>query len=566
MATLRIALAQINATVGDFEGNGRKICDGVEAAKTAGADVAVFPELAVCGYPPEDLLLKPRFLSDCRQAVEAVARDVAGVRAVVGFPEEDGGEAYNAAAVIADGRITDVYRKIELPNYGVFDEERYFGTGAASDAVVFEAGGAEVGVNICEDIWQEGGLAEWHVRENRVRVVLNLSASPYHAGKPRLRHDVLARFARRTGTVVCYVNLIGGQDELVFDGGSTVVGPQGDVLAHAARFREDLLAVDVDLDAGTGACVAGGSGMRERERDKAEDVYEALVLGTRDYVHKNGFEKVLVGLSGGIDSSLTAAVAADALGAGNVVGVRMPSRHTSDATHSDATQLAERLGIELLTVPIEPVFGAYTGVLSEPDGLGRLTGGATGEGDVMQGVTAENVQARIRGNILMALSNRFGWLVLATGNKSEIAVGYCTLYGDMAGGFAVIKDVPKTLVYRIANYINSRGGGVVIPKTVLERAPSAELRPGQKDTDSLPPYPVLDEVLRLYVEEDAAPDDIVAAGFEPNLVHNVVRMVDRNEYKRRQAPPGVKITPKAFGRDRRLPMTSRYRPRIGGGE
>ena len=552
MGTLRVALAQINVTVGDVDGNSRKIRDGINAAKEAGAAVVVFPELAVCGYPPEDLLLKPKFLTDCREATEAIARSVTDITVVVGFPEEDVGEAYNAAAIIADGRVVDVYRKIELPNYGVFDEERYFGTGAASAKAAFHAAGTGVCVNICQDIWQEGGLAEWHVRESRARVVLNLSGSPYHAGKPKVRQEVLARFARRTATIVCYVNLIGGQDELVFDGGSMVVGPQGEILSQALRFREDLLVADVDVVSGTAKTVAGGNGMHERERDKAEDVYEALVLGTRDYVQKNGFEKVLVGLSGGIDSALTAAVAVAALGADNVVGVTMPSQYTSGGTLSDAGQLAHNLGIELVTVPIEPVFAAYADILREPEGL-------TVGGDVMEGVAGENVQARIRGNVLMALSNRFGWLVLAAGNKSEIAVGYCTLYGDMAGGFAVIKDVPKTLVYKIAHYVNGREGREVIPESTLERAPTAELRPGQKDCDSLPSYPVLDEILRLYVEDDAAPDEIVAAGFERQLVDNVVRMVDRNEYKRRQAPPGVKITPKAFGRDRRLPMTSRYR-------
>ena len=378
MGTLRVALAQINVTVGDVDGNSRKIRDGINAAKEAGAAVVVFPELAVCGYPPEDLLLKPKFLTDCREATEAIARSVTDITVVVGFPEEDVGEAYNAAAIIADGRVVDVYRKIELPNYGVFDEERYFGTGAASAKAAFHAAGTGVCVNICQDIWQEGGLAEWHVRESRARVVLNLSGSPYHAGKPKVRQEVLARFARRTATIVCYVNLIGGQDELVFDGGSMVVGPQGEILSQALRFREDLLVADVDVVSGTAKTVAGGNGMHERERDKAEDVYEALVLGTRDYVQKNGFEKVLVGLSGGIDSALTAAVAVAALGADNVVGVTMPSQYTSGGTLSDAGQLARNLGIELVTVPIEPVFAAYADILREPEGL-------TVGGDVMEG-------------------------------------------------------------------------------------------------------------------------------------------------------------------------------------
>ncbi len=564
MPTLRVALAQLNVTVGDFDANVRTISETVERAKQADADVVVFPELAVCGYPPEDLLLKPRFLADCRRALSAVAERARGITAVVGFPEEDAGEAYNAAAVLADGRVTGVYRKIELPNYGVFDEERYFGTGAAFDALCIDIHGVRVGVNICEDIWHEGGLAEWHACQNAVRIVLNLSASPYHADKPQVRKETIARFARRTRTIVCYTNLVGGQDELVFDGGSLIVGPQAREFAWGERFREDLIIADIDPEAGSARRV-DGIVSHDRETGRTEDVYQALVLGTRDYVRKNGFEKVLVGLSGGVDSSVTAAIAADALGAKNVIGVTMPSQYTSGETRDDARDLAGNLGIALLTVPIDSVFGGYSEILGELPGLIDVLEGLSGGRGVMEGVAAENVQARIRGNILMALSNRFGWLVLATGNKSEIAVGYCTLYGDLAGGFAVIKDVPKTLVYKLANAINRRSGRTVIPESVLERAPTAELRPGQRDTDSLPPYPVLDEVLRLYVEDDAAPDEIVAAGFEPHLVDHVVGLVDRNEYKRRQAPPGVKITPKAFGRDRRLPMTSRYRSWAAGG-
>jgi NAD+ synthase (glutamine-hydrolysing) len=474
--------------------------------------------------------------------LDDIARETTGIAAVVGFPDVERGQAYNAAAVLEQGRISYVYHKIELPNYGVFDEERYFGSGGGTGALVFGVGGVPVCVNICEDIWHEGGLAEWHAKEAGARVAVNLSASPFHAGKWPARRKTVARFARRTGAVVCYANLVGGQDELVFDGGSMVVGPQGEILAAAPRFEEDLLICDVDPAA------ARTSAAAERELDPTEEVWEALVLGTRDYARKNRFEKAVVGLSGGVDSSLTACLAAAALGGDRVVGVTMPSQYTSGETRADAARLAERLGIALVSIPIGPVYGAYLDTLAVPFGPGEL------------GIEAENLQARTRGNILMALSNRFGWLVLTTGNKSETAVGYSTLYGDTAGGFAVLKDVPKRLVYKLANYVNRRTGRRVIPASVIERAPSAELKPHQKDTDSLPAYSVLDEVLRLYIEQDASIDDIVDAGFHRALVEDIIRRVDRSEYKRRQAPPGIKITPRAFGRDRRLPITSRYAP------
>ncbi len=532
---LRIALAQINSTVGDLAGNVARIVAGIEQAREAGADVVTFPELAICGYPPEDLLLKQSFLRDSYYAMQEVAERSENIFVVVGFADAIDGKVYNAAAVIHDTHVIGIYRKTELPNYGVFDEKRYFSQGLGWQ--VFEVDGTPVTVNICEDIWIQGSAAELCAVKSNARVALNISASPFRAGKLTERREILARFAERTGTFVCYNNLVGGQDELVFDGGSLIMSPEGKLVTSAKRFEEDLLMADIGNDT---------SVVHAPELGRTEEIYEALVLGTRDYIRKNGFEKVVMGLSGGIDSSLTAAIAVDALGKGNVIGVTMPSQYTSSETRSDAELLAENLNIRLITVPVQPVFSAYLDSLEESFGDGE------------PGIETENLQARIRGNILMALSNRFGWLVLTTGNKSETAVGYCTLYGDMAGGFAVIKDVPKTLVYELSRYINKKAGGEIIPVSVLQRPPTAELRPDQKDEDSLPPYSVLDPILQAYVEEDKSPDEIIASGFAPGIVKDVARMVDRNEYKRRQAPPGVKITPKAFGRDRRLPITNRY--------
>ena len=542
MGTLRVALAQINPTVGDFEGNARKILNEVSRARAAQAALVVFPELAVCGYPPEDLLLRRRFLHDSRRTVERVAAACRGITAVVGFADPGEKGVRNAAAIIRDGRIEDVYHKMELPNYGVFDEKRYFTPGASCRT--FQVDGVNVAVTICEDVWVEASAAEKCASSLAAPVVVNISASPFHAGKVAEREMVLSAFAGRTGSTVCYVNLAGGQDELVFDGGSLVANARGEVLARAPRFEEAMIVVDIDPEEG----VLGGEPPPPRpELGRVEEIYRALVLGTGDYVRKNRFERVVVGLSGGIDSALTAAVAVDALGPERVRGVTMPSRFTSEETLSDAERLAENLDIPLLTVPLEGIFKAYMEELREPLGPGE------------PGVAAENIQARIRGNILMALSNRFGCLVLTTGNKSEMAVGYCTLYGDMAGGFAVIKDVPKTVVYELARHVNEKSGREVIPGSTLTRAPTAELRPNQKDEDSLPPYELLDPVLQAYVEEDKGPDEISVPGCSPETVEEVLRMVDRSEYKRRQAPPGVKITPMAFGRDRRLPITNRYR-------
>ncbi len=564
MYTLRIAQAQINPVVGDFEANLELIAHYTDQARRAGAQIVTFPELALCGYPPEDLLLKPRFLRDTARALEGAAELSRDITLVLGFAEAREGRVYNAAAVLHQGRLLAGYRKLELPNYGVFDERRYFSPGQG--CLFLDLEGVRVMLSICEDIWLPGRMPEQCAQGYRAQVVLNISGSPFHAGKLQKRQDIVSHFATSTGAYVCYNNLVGGQDELVFDGGSLVVDPGGRVLARGRRFEQDLLLCDITLEPGAGlplvgpphqclelsaSPVQGAPPLPRRElpeMDTVAEVYRALVLGTRDYVRKNGFEKVVLGLSGGIDSSLTAVVASEALGVENVVGVTMPSQYTSRETRSDAEALAANLGLELITVPIKRILDAYLEEMGPCLGPGPL------------GVTAENLQARIRGNILMGLSNRFGWLVLTTGNKSETAVGYCTLYGDMAGGFAVIKDVPKTLVYRLSTHANDRAGREVIPQSVIERPPTAELRPDQKDEDSLPPYPVLDPILKAYVEQDLVADQIVEMGFDRQVVAQVVRLVDLNEYKRRQAPPGVKITPKAFGKDRRLPITNHYHP------
>jgi NAD+ synthase (glutamine-hydrolysing) len=560
MSAIRVAQAQINVTVGDLAGNLEIISAYVERAKQAGADIVTFPELALCGYPPEDLLLKPRFLRDNRSALEKLAPRCDGIAVLVGFPDCVGNKVYNAAALIDNGLIVDVYHKIELPNYGVFDERRYFDSGCGCS--VFDMGGTRFSVTVCEDIWLPGSETEKYAADNHADAVLNISASPFHAGKAALRRDIVARFARVTGTTLFFNNLVGGQDELVFDGGGMVVSPQGQLIASAERFKEDLLLTDIDGRGVAGVRPTAGACRTlsprnapkrpaalpriARGMDRLEEIYSALVLGVRDYVRKNGFAKVVLGLSGGVDSSLTAAVGVDALSAANVTGVSMPSQYTSAETFSDAAGLAANLGIDIITVPIRDIFGAYA------EGL------ADAFGEAAPGVEQENLQARIRANILMGLSNRFGWLVLTTGNKSETAVGYCTLYGDMAGAFGVIKDTPKTLVFELARYVNRKAGREVIPESVIRRPPTAELKPDQKDEDSLPPYAILDPILKAYVEEDRAPDEIVARGYDSATVDYVVRLVHRNEYKRRQAAPGVKITPKAFGKDRRLPITSRY--------
>ncbi len=559
MSTLRVGLAQLNTTVGDFDGNVRLVADFAARARKAGVDVVAFPELTITGYPPEDLLLRPRFVADGRRALDAAVAACTGLSAVIGFVDADEAGIYNAAAIVHDGRLVATYRKQRLPNYGVFDEMRYFVVD--DECPVYTIGGVAVGVNICEDIWFPGDPAAAQAAVG-AKVILNINGSPYHAGKYAERQEMLARRARDYGVWVCYTNQVGGQDELVFDGGSMVLGPSGELAARAVMFDEDLLIHDIKVpDTPSAAQHTFVSGSTAADRPPVEprvesppafeaEVYQALVTGTRDYLRKTGFSKVLIALSGGIDSSLVAVVAADALGAENVIGVGMPSRYSSEGSIKDAQDLADNLGVRFLVVPIEPAHAAYLSMLERP--FADLDGGP-------EGTAEENIQSRIRGNVIMALSNKFGWIVLTTGNKSEFATGYATLYGDMSGGYAVIKDVPKTLVYRLARYRNSVGERPAIPESVITKPPSAELKPGQLDQDTLPPYEVLDAIIEEYVEKDRGVADIVAMGHDEATVERIVRMINLNEYKRRQSPPGVKITPKAFGRDRRLPIAHRYR-------
>ncbi|MGA9347350.1 MAG: NAD+ synthase [Anaerolineae bacterium] len=575
MRTLRVGLAQINPTVGDLPGNVQRILDYIGRARELGVDLVAFPELAITGYPPEDLLLKPDFIQANLDCLQQIVESTRSITAVVGFVDS-ADDIYNAAAIIHDGALAGVYHKMYLPNYGVFDENRYFQAG--TDYSVFTLQGTTVGINICEDIWYPTGPSEVQALAGGAEVLVAISASPYHAGKGLSRERMLATRAADNVAIVAFCNLVGGQDELVFDGNSVVFDERGELVVRGKQFEEDLVVADLDVgsvfrqrlhdprrrkerlaaDVGKVSRITlpevKSQGEKPplptRKMDRLEplaEIYQALVLGTRDYVRKNGFQKVVIGLSGGIDSSLTAAIAVDALGKENVVGVFMPSRYSSEESREDAGKLAENLGIRFLSIPIDETFQAYLDMLAEPF--------AGMESDV----TEENIQARIRGNILMALSNKFGWLVLTTGNKSEVSAGYCTLYGDMAGGFAVIKDVPKTLVYQLAGYMNASAGREVIPRRVFDKAPTAELRPDQRDEDTLGPYATLDPILHAYVEEDQGLDEIVALGFDEATVRRVIRMVDRNEYKRRQAPPGVKITPRAFGKDRRLPITNQYR-------
>ena len=561
MTQLRIALAQVNPAVGDMEANVAALKTAAARARRGGADLVCFPELSVCGYPPEDLLLRPQFLARCEEAVQDLRRRNGSLVTVVGWPRRGENDLYNSAAVLEGDRVAAAYDKRELPNYGVFDERRYFSPG--SSPVVVSLRGVRIALTICEDLWADDSPVRRDLEQTNPDLVLNLSASPFHAGKMSRREEVLGRAADAAGCPVAWTNLVGGQDELVFDGGSTVVRPGGGVMARANRFVEDLLFVDIEADEDRGGAdedadvVLQSPGPAPEEKEvptvaptmgEAEEIYDALALGLDDYMRKNDFERAVLGLSGGIDSSLSAAIAADALGETNVVGVTMPSRYSSEGTKTDAERVAHNLGIKLITLPVERVLKACWEELESEFEGGR------------PGVEYENLQARIRGNFLMALSNRFGWLVLATGNKSELSVGYCTLYGDMTGGFAVIKDVTKTMVYRLARYFNERAGQQVIPDSVLTRAPSAELAPDQEDQDVLPPYEELDPILQAYVEQDLSPSEISAQGHDWDTVQRVVRMVDRSEYKRRQAPPGVKITPRAFGKDRRLPITNCFNP------
>lgn len=580
MTILRLALAQINTTVGDLPGNAAKVKEYLDKARSDGVDLVLFPELTLAGYPPEDLLLKPGFAAANRAALESLLPYTQGLTTVVGFVDRQD-DLFNAAAVLHDGQLVGIYHKSLLPNYAVFDEDRYFAQGDTS--ILFSWSRERLtrpvcfGVSVCEDIWYPAGPPEAQAAAG-AELLLNISASPYQSGKIKSRERMLATRAADNVALVAFCNLVGGQDELVFDGSSLLIDERGNVLARAKSFEEDWVVAEVNI----------GNVFRQRLRDprrrkdglnqlyadsfervllrplepgapprplpdqtfcqpleRVAEVYHALVLGTRDYVRKNGFSKVTLGLSGGVDSSLVAAIAVDALGAENVIGVSMPSRFSSDHSKSDAQELAERLGIRIETVAIEPVHQAYLEIL------------AAAFAETRPNEAEENLQSRTRGNILMALSNKFGWLVLTTGNKSEMAVGYATIYGDMAGGFAVIKDVPKTLVYDLCRYRNEKIG-YVIPENVLTKAPSAELRPDQKDTDSLPEYDILDQILAAYIEDDYNAAEIIGLGFDEATVRQVIRMVDRNEYKRRQAPPGPKITGKAFGKDRRLPITNRY--------
>src|SRR5215813_4280768 len=578
MSTIRIALAQINPTVGDFAGNTAKIISSIERAREIGADIVAVPELSLPGYPPEDLLLKPQFITANLKALDQVIAASSGIISIVGFVDRTT-DIHNAAAVICDGQLRGVYHKNFLPNYSVFDEYRYFDAGHATP--IFSYGDVLFGVNICEDIWYPGGPTQAQALAG-AQLIINISASPYHAGKGRDRERMLATRAEDNAVALAYVNLVGGQDELVFDGQSLVINENGHIIARGKLFEEDLIGADINaervfkerlhdprrrqerIDIASAGVTVEQIELRKEPFEKVKgrvesrqarplalpvsshEIYQALVIGARDYVHKNGFKNVVIGLSGGIDSALTACIAVDALGAEHVTCVFMPTRYSSNESARDARQLAENLGVAYQIIPIEETFKQYLEMLKPAFE------------DTPMGIAEENIQARIRGNILMALSNKFGALVFSTGNKSETSVGYSTLYGDMAGGFAVIKDIPKTLVYELSEYVNRRTSEPVIPEYIIRRAPSAELRDDQTDQDTLPPYDVLDAILELYVEQDLSPEAIVDEGYDEKTVRWVVRQVDLNEYKRRQAAPGIKITPRAFGRDRRMPITNKF--------
>ena len=536
MLGLRVAAAQINVVVGDLVGNAERVIEAYERAVAEACDLVVFPELTVTGYPPEDLLHKPAFVAEAAESVAKLAARTGACAVVLGFPERVGDDLYNAAAVCANGEILGVYRKQRLPNYSVFDEQRYF-TPSTEVGAHYAIGGVKVAVSICEDAWSPEPILA--MVENGAELVVNINASPYFAGRLTEREAMLAGRSREAGIPIVYANLVGGQDELVFDGGSIVFDAQGQLVARAKQFVEDLLVVDFEDGVPAMARV-------EPPLAPVPEVYEALVLGTRDYVRKNGFHDVLISLSGGVDSSLVAAIAVDALGADHVKGVMLPSRYSSEGSVADAVALADGLGMQTFTIPIEPAHAAFEAMLAPV-----FEGAAPNNAE-------ENLQARIRGNVVMTISNKFGWMVLSCGNKSEMATGYATLYGDMAGGFAVIKDVPKTLVYALCNDLNARAGREVIPQAVIDKPPSAELRPDQKDTDSLPDYDVLDPIIEGYVEGDQSVAELAARGVNADLARRVARMVDLNEYTRRQAPPGVRVSRKAFGKDRRPPITNRW--------
>ena len=576
MRTLRIGLCQINTTVGDIEGNTKKILAYIAQGKKRGADLMVFPEMAITGYPPEDLLFMPKFIEANLKAIHAIAKATSSITAIVGFVNKDG-DIFNSAALLHGGKLVDVYSKIYLPNYGVFDEDRYFQVGREN--FIFTLRSTPIGLSICEDLWYPGDPIRTQTLYGGAELIINISASPYHAGKSAFREKMISTRASDNLAIVAYCNLVGGQDELVFDGGSMIFDQTGDLIVRGKQFEEDLIFTDLDMEEvfrmrlhdpriRKEKVANGGKNLKridlpdrrppakkrppipKRENkplDRLSEIYSALVLGTGDYIRKNGFHTVLIGLSGGIDSALTAAISVDALGKKGVVGVTMPSQYSSKGSIEDSEFLAKNLGFRLIKIPITEIFQSYLKTLS------------TSFKGLKPDVTEENIQARIRGNILMALSNKFGWLVLTTGNKSEMSVGYCTLYGDMAGGFAVLKDVPKTLVFELTKFRNKKEGKELIPKRIFSKPPSAELRPSQKDEDSLPPYSTLDPILQAYVEEDKGLEDIARMGFKERLIKEVIQMVDRNEYKRRQSPPGVKISHRALGKDRRLPVTNKYR-------
>ena len=568
----RIALAQINATVGDISGNKKKIIRYIEEAKKRNVDIVAFPELSVIGYPPEDLLLKSQFVSDSVKSLEEIMTHTQDIMAIIGYANNDD-EVSNAAAIVHNRRLIKSYHKIHLPNYDVFDERRYFRVGETG--YVFEINDVRFGVSVCEDIWIPDSVTEDQVRYGGAQFIFNISASPFHRNKVQERKDVLIDRSRKNGIFIFYVNLVGGQDELVFDGNSMIMDNRGELRYSGKQFEEELIIYDLDTSKLEQKSVHPTPGTRipcdydikvipvemfeinEKVKDysapklrcsmsEMEQIYQALVLGTKDYIYKNGFSKAVLGLSGGIDSALTAVIAAEAIGPHSVVGVTMPSQYSSEGSIIDSELLADGLGITLYSVPIQKAFDSYKQMLSH---LFK---------DTDEDITEENIQARIRGNVIMALSNKFGWLPLTTGNKSELSVGYCTLYGDMSGGFAVIKDVPKTLVYQLSLHINDKYKREIIPLNTINKPPSAELKPDQKDSDSLPSYDELDPILHLYIEQDYDIKRIIESGHNEALVKRIVRMVDRSEYKRRQAPPGVRISPKAFGKDRRMPITNHY--------
>ncbi len=558
----RIALAQINTTVGDIEGNAQKIITYIRTAYEQNADMIIFPELTITGYPPEDLLLKESFINNSLSCLAKIKDITDDIVVIIGCLDRKNKLLFNSAAILHNHKIIDIYHKMLLPNYGVFDEKRYFFPGEKT--VAYEFKNIIFGVNICEDIWHENGPAQYQVKNENASLITVLNSSPFHAGKGRQRKELLISRAKTLKAHIAYVNLVGGQDELVFDGQSMIVSPEGEILYIGKQFEEELAVIDLtlSLNVNKNAIVIPASNHKKNKKiintphngpieqiSSMEEIYKALITGTRDYIHKNGFNKVALGLSGGIDSALTAAIASDAIGHENVTGIFMPSRYSSYESENDAKALAENLKINYLTISIQNIYEIY---------LSELINNKIIKKSDNISITEENLQARIRGNILMALSNKFKWLILTTGNKSELSVGYATLYGDMAGGLSVLKDVFKIKVYQLVNYRNNISN--VIPENVIKKAPTAELRPDQKDTDSLPPYNILDPILQAYIEEDKKIDEIIKSGFEDIIVHKVINLVDNSEYKRRQAPPGIKITPRAFGKDRRIPITNKFKP------